>query len=83
MKILEIYNAVIIPLILGMVELLKRAGFPTKYSPIVAVFLGILFGVFYLDQGVKQGIIIGLILGLSATGLYSGSKNVIETKKEE
>ncbi|WP_100402608.1 hypothetical protein [Bacillus sp. FJAT-42315] len=80
---MDIYNMVIIPLILGVVELFKKIGLPTKYSPIVAVFFGMLFGVFYLDQGVKQGILVGLILGLSASGLYSGSKNMLEKRKEK
>ncbi|WP_203363718.1 hypothetical protein [Bacillus sp. REN10] len=80
---MDFYNVVIIPLILGIVEVFKRAGLPTKYSPIVAVFFGLLFGVFYLNQGMKQGIIVGLMLGLSASGLYSGSKNVMEKRKED
>lgn len=30
-----------------------------------------------------DGIIIGLMVGLSATGLYSGSKNVFETSSKQ
>ncbi|KQL54503.1 hypothetical protein AN964_14010 [Heyndrickxia shackletonii] len=74
----EIYDVAIIPLILGIVALLKGAGFPAKFSPFVAVVLGLAFGVFYMDTSIKQGIIVGLMLGLSATGLYSGTKNVAQ-----
>lgn len=71
----EFYELVVIPIILGIVEVFKRVGFPVKYSPLLSLALGLIFGVFYLDV-LKEGIIVGLIIGLSATGLYSGSKNI-------
>nr|WP_068672334.1 hypothetical protein [Oceanobacillus sp. Castelsardo] len=79
----EIYDIAIIPLILGVVELFKRSGVPIKYSPFIALVVGLLFGIFYIDAEVKQRIIIGLMLGLSATGLYSGSKNISQKTDKE
>ncbi|KHD85603.1 hypothetical protein [Heyndrickxia ginsengihumi] len=75
---LEIYNVAIIPLIIGIVELFKMFGLPNKYSPILSVILGLIFGIVYVSDSIKEGIIVGLMLGLSATGLYSGSKNMIK-----
>ncbi|MEK5173246.1 hypothetical protein NST63_08635 [Heyndrickxia sp. FSL W8-0496] len=75
----EIYDMAIIPLILGLVELFKRGGLPDKFSPFVAVFFGLLAGIFYFDAPIKEGIIVGLMLGLSATGLYSGTKNIVKS----
>ncbi|GIN85221.1 hypothetical protein J6TS2_16070 [Heyndrickxia sporothermodurans] len=75
----QIYDVAIIPLIAGIVELFKRAGLPNKYSPFVAVALGLLFGFFYIADNVKEAIIVGLMLGLSASGLYSGSKNITKS----
>jgi len=74
----EIYDVAIIPLILAIVELFKRVGLPEKFSPFVAVIFGIAIGVLYLDACLKQCIIVGLMMGLSATGLYSGTKNVVQ-----
>lgn len=71
----EFFNLIVIPLIIGITEVIKKAGFPKKYSPIISVILGLFFGIFYLET-LGEGIIIGLMVGLSATGLYSGSKNV-------
>lgn len=71
----EFLNLVVIPLIIGMVEIIKRAGLPVRFAPIVAVAIGLFFGIFYLDT-LKEGIIVGLMVGLSASGLYSGSKNL-------
>ncbi|WP_205948547.1 hypothetical protein [Pueribacillus theae] len=79
----EIYDVAVIPLILGLVELFKRGGLPAKYSPFVAVFFGLAFGVVYLDATLKEGIIVGLMVGLSASGLYSCTKNMIEKKSDE
>ncbi|MBS4172141.1 hypothetical protein [Bacillus sp. FJAT-49736] len=74
----EIYDVAIIPLILAIVELFKRAGIPDRFSPFIAVIFGITIGVLYLDTNLKQCIIVGLMMGLSATGLYSGTKNVAQ-----
>ncbi|WP_338451841.1 hypothetical protein R4Z09_08220 [Niallia oryzisoli] len=71
----EFLNLVVIPLIIGMVEIIKKAGLPVRFAPIVAVAIGLFFGIFYLDT-LKEGIIVGLMVGLSASGLYSGSKNI-------
>lgn len=77
------YDAVIIPLILGVVEVFKRLGMPSKFSPLVSLVLGILFGIFYLSAPLKEGILVGIMLGLSASGLYSGTKNLKEKEKKE
>ncbi len=77
----EIYDIAVVPLITALVQLFKIAGLRAKYAPFLAVLLGIIFGVFYFSSTVKEGILIGLVIGLSASGLYSGSKNMME--KEE
>ncbi|MCH1626465.1 hypothetical protein [Fredinandcohnia quinoae] len=74
----EIYDVAILPLIIGIVALFKRAGLPAKYSPFIAVICGLAFGIFYLDVELKQGILVGLMIGLSASGLYSGTKNMMQ-----
>lgn len=75
---LELYSVAIIPLIIGIVEMFKRAGLPAKYSPFIAVAIGISLGVFFIASNIKEGIIIGAMYGLSASGLYSGTKNMVE-----
>ncbi|MBS4200259.1 hypothetical protein KHA93_11520 [Bacillus sp. FJAT-49732] len=76
----EVYHVMIIPLILGLVELCKRAGVKKRYLPFIALLLGIVIGVVYVTNfNLKQGIIVGAMLGLSASGLYSGTKNTMES----
>lgn len=75
----EIYDIVIIPFILGIVELFKKAGVSKRFLPFIALIAGIAIGVVYVaDFDWKQGVLIGAMLGLSASGLYSGTKNTME-----
>ena len=78
----EVYDVALIALIVGLVEILKTAGLPKRWLPSASVLFGLAGGIFYVSPGdLKSGIIIGLILGLSASGLYSGSKNIVVRKK--
>ena len=61
----------------------KRAGVSKKLLPFIAVILGIAIGVVYVtDFDWKQGVLVGAMLGLSASGLYSSSKNTFEKSDE-
>jgi len=81
-KGLEIYEVPIVPLIIGVVELLKSLGVPNKFSALAAVLMGLLIGVFFLyPTNIPEGIITGLSLGLAASGLYSATKNTVEGVK--
>lgn len=64
---------ILIPIILGVVEAIKRIGVPSNYSALVAVVVGV--GVSVLLSGVTViSIFVGVLLGLSASGLWSGTK---------
>jgi len=78
----EFYSLVVIPLIVGVVEVLKRAGLPIKYAPLTSLAIGFFFGVFFIES-FKEGIIVGMMVGLSATGLYSGSKHIMQGNNKE
>lgn len=76
---MEVYNVAIIPLIVGVVELLKQLGLPSKFAALASVVLGIVIGVVYVSpDSITQAILVGASLGLSACGLYSGTKNTKE-----
>jgi hypothetical protein len=49
--------------------------------PLVDIVLGIVGAIFFVPsaQGdIPLGVLIGIIIGLSASGLYSGSKNMAQ-----
>ena len=70
--------------IVALVEGAKRLGVPARWAPLLAVVLGLAYGVLvhvavvapsaggWLDTA--SG---GIVLGLTAAGLYSGAKAVI------
>ncbi|MDV6377160.1 hypothetical protein ORD22_02645 [Sporosarcina sp. GW1-11] len=75
---MEITDIVLIPVIIGLIEVMKAYGLPKKLMPVFALIFGIGGGIFYLfPQDWKSGILSGIIMGLSASGLYSGSKTIV------
>jgi len=76
---LVLYGLPIAAVIVGLVELAKGQGLPSRYAPVLAVCLGLLFATLgKLDDPTVgtwlQVELLGLITGLSASGLYSGAK---------
>lgn len=71
-----------VALIMGLAELLKRVGTPTRYIPLLDLALGLVSGIFIygmaLEYGIVDGVLVGIALGLSACGLFSGIKNLSE-----
>lgn len=81
---MEAYDVALIPIITGLVGVFTQLGLRKKFAPIVSLILGLLIGIFYVHPGdIKGGILVGLMLGLSAVGLYSGTKNTKELVKGE
>ena len=66
--------------VIGLVEVAKMMGVPKKFAPIISVILGLGFSLleFVANPDLVSTIVGGIIIGLSAVGLYSGTKNVIE-----
>lgn len=77
---MELYGIGLVAIIMGISEVLKKAGFYEKFIPIVNLILGLGAG-FLVSSNVKEAIIIGAFIGLSASGLYSGVKNVHQGMK--
>jgi L-cystine uptake protein TcyP (sodium:dicarboxylate symporter family) len=76
---MQLNDSIVVPIIISIVELAKGLGVPKKFSALIAVVTGVIIGIFYLHPlDIKLGILEGTILGLSASGLYSGTKNTME-----
>ena len=75
---LSVYGIALVPVIIGLCELLKKSGVPKKFTPVSALVLGMIFSFFYLSpDDPKRAILWGIVLGLSAVGLFSGTKNTV------
>lgn len=76
---MEFNESIVVPVLISLVQLLKGLGLPSKFSALAAVILGALMGVFYLEpRDIKTGIFKGIVYGLTASGLYSGTKNTVQ-----
>ena len=77
---MEISELTAIPLVLAMVQLVKKLDFiPEKWYPVISLFFGVIVA-FLLPEpwDPRASIIKGILFGLSASGLYSGSKKMVE-----
>lgn len=64
----------VIPVITGVVQILKTAFLPGRFAGLVAVILGVLFSVGVNRAVTVETVIMGVIFGLSSAGLYDGVK---------
>lgn len=75
MEQLSVYGVALVPVLVGLNELLKRAGIPPRFIPLTSLAMGYFFSFYYLAPGdFKRGLLLGTILGLSAVGLFSGTR---------
>ena len=75
-----LYGVAIVPLIIALVKMATSTGLPKKYGAVAALVLGVTIGTAYglTEAGwtTLQCVMVGSALGLSASGLYSGVKNI-------
>jgi len=80
MELFSGVSAVIV--IIGLIQVLKAVlNFNAKWAPVLAVIFGLIasFGfLYYGETKAFEAVVMGLAIGLSAVGLYSGSKNTLE-----
>lgn len=80
----SVFDVSLVLVLIGILEIVKRLGVVAKWLPVIALVLGGLMGVVYVAPGdIAQGVLVGVALALSATGLYSGTKNVKQGIKGE
>lgn len=84
MELVEGWGILLIPLVIAITSLIK--GFLpenqiSRFSPVISALAGIGGGM--LTIGItRQGILTGLIIGLTASGLFSGAKSIVNAPKE-
>ena len=76
---MEYEGILLVPLIMGIVELAKHIGMPKRYGSLLSTVIGIIFGMLYLyPEDLKKGFIFGLVIGLTGPELYNTAKNTIQ-----
>ncbi len=76
-----IAGVAVVPLIVVIIQIVKSLfHLDSKWAPVIAIALGLAasFGyTYYGESKAFEALVIGLAAGLSAVGLYSGSKNTL------
>jgi hypothetical protein len=68
---------VVIAVLIGLGQIAKQLGLPTKYIPVMNLVLGVavgLLGGLGTDFTILEQIISGAVVGLTASGLYDQTK---------
>ena len=75
---------ILVALVIGLTEALKRVGLPAKFLPIAAVLLGIAFA-FLAKAGDTpiMNLLTGLMIGLGSCGLFDLAVKPLFPKKDE
>ncbi|MCO5177936.1 MAG: hypothetical protein M9890_13345 [Thermomicrobiales bacterium] len=81
---LPIYTLTL-PLTLGLVQLAKSAGLSTRWAGLAAVVIGALAGLFANLAGaepvsIANATLTGIVAGLSAAGVWSGTRAGVRTQ---
>jgi len=63
-----------VPILIALTEAVKRAGLDSKYGALFSIVMGVVLMGFFGDGDMISNIFEGMISGLSASGLYSGTK---------
>lgn len=76
--ILNAGNIASIPVVMGLVSVLKVAFLADRYAPLSAIIFGI--GVAFIFPAASFGLTLlaGVTVGLMAAGVYSGTKTVVQ-----
>jgi hypothetical protein len=76
---------VIVPLIVGLVQVARQAGLPARWAALLALALGLAVGVAWTAASSPTpalmdwltGVLRGVTWGLAASGLYSGTRAMV------
>ena len=69
----------LVGVVMGLTQMVKMAGLPDRYAPLVALVFGIVISIMMSNitgEMLNQAIFTGIMAALSAMGLYSGGKKV-------
>ncbi len=74
----EVYDIAVVPVIIALVEVMKRVGLPARLAPVASLVFGVVAGTIYVaPDDLARGVFVGLTMGLAASGLWSGAKNTL------
>lgn len=67
---------ILVPVVLGLTQAVKVAGLDSRWAPLLAIIFGVC-GAFLIAGVSGVAFIGGVVAGLTAAGLWSGTKTTI------
>lgn len=67
-----------IPVVAGLVEIVKGLKIDSRYAPIASIVIGIAVSFLFGWDQWQWGVLNGIVYGLSASGLYSGTRALLD-----
>ena len=64
-----------VPVIMGLTEVAKRLGMDNKILPVLNLFIGVAWALFFFSP--TEAVLQGVVLGLTAAGLFRSTKVVL------
>ena len=85
-----LYGVATIPLIVGLIQVAKYTGLPTRLAPVLALVLGVAAGILSVCSTTAAhsamnwpcGVVLGLSFGLAAAGFYEIGKTQVQTYQD-
>lgn len=80
--ILSAYQLALVPIVIGLNQVLKQIGLPSNLVPVGSIALGVA-GSFFIPgiAGLFAIVVGGISVGLMAVGLYSGTASTVSAVK--
>lgn len=79
----QAYDIALVPVIVALVGVIRTAGLPARWLPLVAVALGLVSGFVYIaPDDPQKAALSGIVMGLSAIGAWSGTKNTFQKNND-
>jgi hypothetical protein len=80
---MDIFNSpevlALVPLTVALTEVVKGLGVTDRYAPVASMCLGIALG-FFVFPTIPSVILGGIVIGLTASGLYSGTRALVVSR---
>lgn len=81
-------NAAAVPIIVAVVQLFKMVGngsFMQRFAPFISIGVGILIACLtgWDEMPIHENLLAGILYGLSASGLYAGTKHTAHAIRKE
>lgn len=69
----------LVPVVIGVVAAIRQTGFVAdRFAPLASIAVGMVASLLFPASTIGLTVLAGIVIGLSASGLYSGTKTTMQ-----